>query len=131
MSIGNVLKLALLAGMLTISGMAQAQRPARTPEDRADRQTRWMQKNLALTPEQNQKVYNAVLAHARDMQDLKNQPRGGQRRAGVADAQQQFDHDMQLILTADQYKGYKAHMEDMKARAQERKRRNMLPEGAY
>lgn len=128
MKIVRIVKLAVLAGGLLMAGMANGQqRMMRTPEERADKQTRWMQKNLSLTPDQNKKVYKLVLNHAREMEALRNQPRGGQKRAGLVDEQQQFEHDMQLILTADQYKGYKAHMEEMRARAKDRRGGGDMP----
>jgi Spy/CpxP family protein refolding chaperone len=128
MKIGRIVRLAVLAGGLLMAGMANAQqRQMKTPEQRADHQARWMEKNLALTPEQNKKVYKVLLAHTRQMEDLRNQPRSSQKRASVADEQQQFDRDMRLILTADQYKGYKAHMEEMRARAKDRRGGGDMP----
>lgn len=128
MKIIRLVKLAVIAvGILTAGATSAQQRMMRTPEERADKQTRWMQKNLSLTPDQNKKVYKLVLNHAREMEALRNQPRGSQKRAGVVDEQQQFEHDMQLILTADQFKGYKAHMEEMRARAKDRRGGDDMP----
>ncbi len=128
MKISKAIKLAVLAAGLLTAGVSNAQQKMmRTPEERAEKQTQWMQKNLALTADQNKKVYKLVLNHAREMKAIRNQPRGSQKRAGVVDEQQQFEHDMQLILTADQFKGYKAHMEEMRARAKDRRGGEDMP----
>lgn len=111
-----------LSALMSISAAGYAQqRRMLTPEERADRQTQWMRKNLSLTPEQDKRVYDIMLMHARDIQKVKEEPGGRDRRMDMKAARGDMDKDLQQVLNRDQFKAYKVHIEEMKQRARDRR----------
>jgi len=98
----------LLAALYTTS-FAQ-DRPAPTPEQRAERQTEMMGRMLSLTPEQKTKIYEVNIKAAKQSGKF----------SGPADStnfrviQEARENAYKKILTEDQYKKY----EETKARRQ-------------
>ncbi len=119
----NLIKVTMTITLLAIgaSSFAQQQMPQRTPEQRAQRQTKWMQKNLALTPEQNNRVYNILLYRATEVDDKKGMPPGPDKRAEKRQLKRDTDAELKAALTGEQYQRYAQHMEEMKVKRQNRK----------
>lgn len=123
MSVKNLVKGALMLCLFLGSApiFAQGQQPQRTPEERAQRQMTWMQKNLALTGDQDKKVYDILLHYAREAGKLIDAPAGAERRQERIGVQKSKDAELQGVLTGDQYQKYQAHAQEMKAKMQQRR----------
>ena len=123
MQIKNLFKVTLILSMLAISLLAGAQQMQRkTPEERAQNQVRWMQNNLGLTKEQNNKVYDIILRHAKEVDDANaNIPAGRDKKMEKGDIMKARESELRAVLNADQYQKYEAHMQEMKARMKERR----------
>ncbi len=114
MTIKNFFKSALMLCVLIASSTAfaqQGQMPKRTPEERAQRQSQWMQQNLGLTDDQNKKVYDIMLSSAKQMDDARNS--GGDMRTQMQDINAKRDAAMKGVLTADQFQKYQQHTQEM------------------
>ena len=103
------------------SAFAQDQMPPKTPEERAQHQTMWMQKNLKLTEAQHKKVYDIILYYARQNENTKAQRPGAQKKAEKQAIMKDKDTDLRAVLTGQQYDMYQQHVGEMKAKAQQRK----------
>ena len=102
--------------MISIASYAQP-RPGKTPRERAENQTHWMDKNLGLSREQSKKVYDIVLYYAKEAdKTARNMPPG--REKGMEKQGIRIDREKELkqVLSADQYDRYMAHMQEMKER---------------
>ena len=126
MSVKNFIKSMLMLSLLTISSVSFAQQNMqtpvqRTPEERAQRQTQWMQQNLKLTDDQYKKVYDIVLKSAKQVDAARNA--GGDMRPQMKSINESRDAAMKGVLTGDQYQQYEQHKEQM-----QQQRRNM-PQG--
>ncbi len=119
MSLRIIAKRAVVSAAILISTAAfgQQQMQDRSPEQRAQRQMKWMQANLALTSDQNDKAYNILLKYASEADNAKT---GGQRGARK-EIQADKDAELKGILTGNQYQLYAAHMEQMKEKMQQRR----------
>ena len=129
MRIKNLFKTAFAVSVLFSSSAAWAQGQQwqkKTPEERAQNQTGWMQKNLALTQEQGQKVYDINLYYAREADSVMNAPKGRERKAQRQEIERDKEGELKTILTADQYQRYQAHVAEVKQRMEQR--RNMQQE---
>ena len=118
MSVKNFIKSTIVLSMLivSVSSFARQQMPQRSAEERAQRQTQWMQKNLGLTEEQNKKVYSILLYHANQADDVKTMQPGGEKRAEAKDIKRNKDADLKAVLSPDQYNKYQQHVQEMKDR---------------
>ena len=115
MTIKNFFKNALMLCILIASSTVfaqQGQMPKRTPEERAQRQSQWMQQNLSLTDDQNKKVYDIMLSSAKQMDDARSA--GGDMRTQMQDINAKRDAAMKGVLTADQYQKYQQHTQEMR-----------------
>jgi len=117
MTVKNVVKAALLCCCL-IPALTNAQQERRTPEERANRQTEWMRKNLSITPEQAIKVHDIILVHARTMESA---PRGEDRRELMKSEMTARDNELRGVLTADQYTRFQQHQDEMRQKIQDRR----------
>ena len=116
----NIMK-SVFATLLLISTttvFAQQQMQQRTPEERAQRQTSWMQKNLGLTDEQNKKVYDIMLYHAQQADADKGMAAGPDKKMDKKELKRDTDAELKAVLTGDQYRQYQQHVQEMKARRQ-------------
>ena len=91
-----------------------------TPEQKAERQTRWMEKNLAITPEQSKKVYNIILNAAQEQQNA-NMAQGAEKKQEKKAIKRDTAAELQQVLSPDQYQRYVAHLQEMKQKAKERR----------
>jgi hypothetical protein len=116
MTVKNVVKAALLCVLAPIA--VAAQREQRTPEERANRQTEWMKKNLSITPEQSIKAHDIFLVHARSVESA---PRGAGRRELIKSEMNARDNELRGVLTADQFSRYRQREEEMREKMQQRR----------
>jgi Spy/CpxP family protein refolding chaperone len=107
--------------IMNLPAMAQQAAPHKTPEQRAERQTMWMQKNLALNEEQNNKVYDIMLKHARETKANRETPPGPAKRVERREIERYKDARLRAVLTGDQFHRYKLHEAEVKE--QQRMRR--------
>jgi|GEM_PF-1353110 len=118
----NKLKFFALAILLTTGSAVSAQQgQRRTPEQRADKQTSWMENNLQLTREQSKKVYDILLYYAREQDYARSEAPGPQQKADKKGVRKGRDQELQEVLTPDQYSRYQAHVQQMKERNRERR----------
>ncbi|HEV7348598.1 DUF4890 domain-containing protein [Telluribacter sp.] len=109
------MKKVLLAMMLLVVSMtAFAQRGGgdRTPEQRAENQTKLMTEKLGLSEKQQKQVYTLNLNRGQKMQAL----RESQNREGMRAEQENFRKELSAILTPDQQEKYKAMQQEMRQR---------------
>jgi biopolymer transport protein ExbD len=111
---------AVLLLLSTTTIFAQQQMPVRSPEERAQRQTMWMQKNLGLTEEQNKKVYDIMLYHAQQADADRSMAPGPDKKMEKKELKRDVDAELRATLTGDQYQRYQQHVQEMKARRQGR-----------
>lgn len=99
--------------------------PGRNPEERAKFSTERMTTDLALTPEQGEKVYSVQLAFFTSMEQYRGQDRRTMFR-GLQDANKKRNADLKSILTPEQYAAHQKKEEERKAKMRERmqERRN-------
>lgn len=109
--------------LVCLSQMASfGQQMRRTPEERAQRQTDWMQKNLALSEDQNKKIYNIQLHYAKDIERTREYvPAGGEKRAELRDEMKDKDAEIKAVLTGEQYEKYRQLMAERREKMKERK----------
>lgn len=129
MAIKHFLKTTIVLSLLLSSTalFAQESMQKRTPEERAENQTGWMQKNLALTPDQHTKVSDINLHYAREGEKLMNAPRSKEKKNERQELMNDKDAELKMVLTGEQYQKYQAHVAEMKQKMQER--RGMQQEG--
>lgn len=99
----------------------------RTPEDRATIFTKWIDKTVTLTPDQQTKVQAVNLKYANMKQAVRDSAqanRKAMRQEVMADNKEQ-DAELKSILTSDQYIAYtaarKQKMEDMRSKRKRNK----------
>ena len=96
-------------------------RPRRSPEERAENQTHWMQKNLGLSQDQNKKVYDIILFYAREAENAAAEPRGNEKKIEKNGIKKDRESELKEVLTPDQFSKYKMHMQEMKEKQMERR----------
>ncbi len=115
------LKTAITCTLICASTLAIAQQHMKTPKERAEHQTQWMQKNLALTQEQNNKVYDILLYYARENEEVKGMPRGRKKRMEKEGMRHDKDGELKGVLTPDQYQKYQQHVQEIKEKRREKR----------
>jgi periplasmic protein CpxP/Spy len=105
---------------LSFNSFAQDQRQQMTPEQRAERQTTMMQKNMNLTTDQTAKVKDINAKYASKNADLMQA--GGDQSQARQKMMMDKEAEMKGVLTADQFAQYQkmeqAMMQRMKGRMQ-------------
>ena len=119
----NVLRNIAVATMLLAgtAAYAQQQMQRRTPEERAQKQTTWMEQNVGISKEQSDKVYNIILEHARAADNTATMPRDRETNKARRDIMKDRDDALKNVLTAEQYQKYQAMMQEKKAKMRERR----------
>ena len=119
----HFVKSAIMLAVLFTSSLAPAQQlmPRKTPEEKAQNNTRWMQKNIALTEEQSKKVYDIILRYVKQADDARSGAPGPERRQEMQGIEAAKDNELRGVLTGDQFQKYQAHMQEMKQKMQERR----------
>jgi len=117
--------LLLIAALFVTTWVSAQQMQMKSPQERAQKQTMWMQKNLGLTEEQNKQVYNINLKYAQQVDEARAGAAGAEKKMEVRDLQKDKEAELKGVLTGDQFQKYQARQQEMKDRRQER-RANML-----
>jgi hypothetical protein len=122
----HLMRSAIMLAVLFTSSLtfAQQQMSRKTPEEKAQNNTQWMQKNLALTDDQNKKAYDIILRYARQADDARNSASGQEKRQEMQGIESAKDNELRAVLTGDQFQKYQAHMQEMKQKMQERRSTN-------
>ncbi len=95
--------------LLTAAGLTFAQGPqaqGRTPEERASMQVKHMNKQLALSAEQQPKVKEVMLARANKMDACKALTDKAAKRTKMKEAKDEADAALKTILSAEQFDKY-------------------------
>jgi periplasmic protein CpxP/Spy len=89
---------------------ARMQDTARTPEQRAERQTQRLTQQLGLSPDQTAKVQPIALAESQEMQALRGKYAATITRKGAGQemraVQEKYDAQLKAVFTAEQYAKY-------------------------
>ena len=113
------------AGLLaTAPSFAQTQ-PTRTPEQRAERQTENLTRQLGLTPDQAAKVERILQAQRQEAQALRQQ-NGGDRRAlaqSLKAGRAKYDEQLRAVLSPDQYTKYNQLRDERREQMRERRQK--------
>ncbi|HEV7380705.1 MAG TPA: hypothetical protein VGN64_12985 [Dyadobacter sp.] len=117
------MKKVLIAFVLTLAGFTSfAQRPNdnRTPEQRAEAQTKSLTESLKLSEEQQKQIYTLNLDRTKQMAEIRasGNPDREKMRASMDD----YNVAVNKVLTAEQQEVYKKEMEQR--RSGERRRDN-------
>ncbi len=119
------MKRVLIAVLLTFAGLnafAQRQGEFRTPEQRAEMQTKSLTEQLKLTDVQKEQVYTLNLERAKQMElARKEQNRDREKMRASTEA---YNEALSKILTPEQQETYKKSMEERRSRGGERRERN-------
>ncbi|HKC69671.1 MAG TPA: hypothetical protein VKG26_15645 [Bacteroidia bacterium] len=100
-----------------------------TPEQLATRQSNHLQKVLTLTEEQKQKVYQAIVARATAMQQVKAKNAGNHKaiQAEAKPIKEQFINNVNATLTPDQQKKWDEFRLQQKQKQEARKNQQATP----
>ncbi|MBC6698032.1 hypothetical protein [Hymenobacter sp. BT190] len=97
-------------------GAERLQDAARTPEQRADLQTKRLTQQLGLSAEQSAKVQTITLAENQELQALRGKYAAAENRQGAGQelkaVQEKYDTQLQGVFTAEQYAQYTKLRED-------------------
>jgi hypothetical protein len=99
----------LLVGNMFALQPPSGDRPQRTPEERAKRETEWMKTDLTLTEKQIPLVDTINLKYAKKLNELRKQMEGQDREAmrpKMQELQTQKNEELKPVLTEDQMKKY-------------------------
>lgn len=131
MGINRVINIVAIICLLAINCNAQpqVQNEKRTPEERAQRQTKWMEKNVGISPDQSDKVYHIILDHARAMDNTMNMDRGREKAANRRGIVSDREAQIRKVLTGEQYDRYQQLMQQKKQQMRERRSQNMNEAG--
>jgi len=115
------MKKAILASalaLMTVMTFAQ-EKKQRTPEERAQKATEKMAKELNLSEEQKEKVLEINLQKAKEMQQLKEEMKVlKEKRKKLRD---EHAEQMKSVLSEEQYQKYLQMREEMKKKHQEKR----------
>lgn len=103
---------------ITVLQPPQGDRPQRTLEERAKRESEWMKTSLELTESQLLQIDTINLKYAKKQMELRNQMQGQDREAIITkrrELQTQKNEELKIILTEDQMKKYLQELEQRRA----------------
>ena len=116
----NLVKSIALIAVVFSSVIASAQQmPQRSPQERAQNQTQWMQRNLGISEDQNKKVYDIIFKHAQEMDAARNSAAGEDRRSAMQNIAAGRDAELKNVLTGEQFQKYQAHEQQAKDKMRE------------
>ncbi|WP_035563306.1 hypothetical protein [Hymenobacter sp. IS2118] len=102
---------------------SRSQAPA-SPEQQAERRARALTKALSLSPDQQARLQPILLAQQQELQRLRDQPRGGDRRAmaqQLKTTQATYDQQIRAVLTPEQYSKFEQQKDDRRDQIRERR----------
>ncbi|WBO85202.1 hypothetical protein [Hymenobacter yonginensis] len=104
-------------------GAGRMQDAARTPEQRAEMQTKRLTQQLALSAEQSAKVQTIALAENQELQALRGKYASADNRKGAGQelkaVQEKYDAQLKGVFTAEQYAKYSQMREDRQEKRKE------------
>lgn len=110
---------------LAIATASAQPRPdeGRTPEERADNQTKRLTKHLALSADQTEKVHAIVLERTTKMEALRNEAKAekGKKKSELQAIEAAEEAQMKQVLTPEQFDKYIKHREEMKKKMQQKR----------
>ena len=110
MTLKNLFKATFLLCFLFSSTVMMAQQ--KSADERAKNQTAWMQKNLGLSQELNQKAYAINLTHAQDVDKIKAKG-GDDAQKELIKANVKRNTGLKAIFTPDQFHKYQMHEKEI------------------
>ena len=115
------MKKVLIALLLTFVGFtsfAQRRDDNRTPEQRAEAQTKSLTESLKLTEDQQKQVYTLNLDRMKQMAEMRNSqaPDREKMRASM----EAYNTELSKVLTPEQQETYKKEMEERRSRGRQR-----------
>jgi Spy/CpxP family protein refolding chaperone len=114
--------MAMLLAFASITAFAQRQDGDRTPEQRAENQTKTMTENLQLTEDQQKQVYALNLDRAKKMEELRTSQ--NQDRSQMRASMEAFNAELAKVLTAEQQEKYKTMLAERRGNGGGRGPRN-------
>jgi Spy/CpxP family protein refolding chaperone len=123
MTAKNIIRGMLLCSAVFIGNISSAQGQAsKTPEEKAQNQLSWMQKNLNLTEEQNKKVQDILQNRAKEVEKNSTNPVGTSKREEKRRIKKETDAELKAALTPDQYNKWQEHKQEMKQGKEQQKK---------
>ena len=119
------MKKGLIAMMLAFASItAFAQRPDsnRTPEQRAEAQTKTMHESLQLSEDQQKQIYALNLDRAKKMEELRDSQ--NQDRSKRRESMEAFNAELAKVLTPEQQEKYKTMLQERRSREGAGRRNN-------
>jgi len=101
-------------------------RNRKSPEEMAKQQTEWMKKELKLSAEQEQKMYNINFETAKKMRQTRERHSGNREamQEEMKVTRRQKDKEMKEVLTKEQYELYKKKLDERRSNFQNKKKGN-------
>ncbi|AII50886.1 hypothetical protein [Hymenobacter sp. APR13] len=104
-------------------GAGRMQDAARTPEQRAEMQTKRLTQQLGLSADQSAKVQTIALAENQELQALRGKYASAANRKGAGQelkaVQEKYDAQLKSVFTAEQYAKYTQMREDRQEKRKE------------
>lgn len=111
----------VMSMLIAMVASAQDSSKSQTPEERAERLTRQMEKRLSLTPEQIPQVKAIHLEAAKKKEELKaDTTKGPDKKVKMEAIEKTRDEKLKAVLTSEQYNKYIEGKEKMKERRKEK-----------
>ena len=111
----------MLLAFASMTAFAQRQ-DGRTPEQRAENQTKTMTENLQLTEDQQKQVYALNLTRAKKMAEMREAQ--NQDRSEMRASMEAFNAELAKVLTAEQQEKYKTMLAERRGNGGGRGPRN-------
>ncbi|MBI1770293.1 MAG: hypothetical protein HYR67_18135 [Bacteroidetes bacterium] len=117
----------LLALLVTgsFAQTSQTNAKGRTPEQRADHLTNWMNKKLTLTADQKSKIYDVNLKYAKMNQEVRTTDADNRKtmHQELKGNEQEREAEFKAILTPEQFQLYQTAKQELVEKRMERKRK--------
>ena len=102
--------IAIMFAFASITAFAQRPDTNRTPEQRAEAQTKTMTESLKLSEDQQKQIYTLNLDRAKKMEELRDSQ--NQDRSKMRESMEAFNTELSKVLTPEQQEKYKTMMEE-------------------
>jgi hypothetical protein len=123
-------KFGLLALSFLVAGLSFSQEKTKmTPEQRADKKTEHMAKQLSLTPEQTNKVSVLNRGIAQKNESIRSNPKmtAEQKQAALKANKQHHEASLKSILTAEQFEKYQQNQAAKSVKKEEMQKSKPAP----
>jgi Spy/CpxP family protein refolding chaperone len=117
----------ILFGLGSNAQNSQAnQTKTRTPEQRAEHLTNWMNKKLTLTKDQKSKIFEVNLKYAKMNQETRTSDADNKKamHQELKTSEAERESEFKAILTPDQFQGYQTAKQELKEKRINRRKRN-------